>query len=76
MEDKLYKAFTGSEIETILLQGELEASGISSTTGYGSTSGTNPFYGGAPVSMDLYIEECDLDKATRIIQEFLNNREQ
>ncbi|MCX6225410.1 MAG: hypothetical protein NTV01_11795 [Bacteroidia bacterium] len=74
MDDNLYKAFTGSEIEVILLQGELEENGISTTTRYGSTFGVNPCYGGAPIELDLLINHWDLEKATPIIQEFLQNR--
>lgn len=75
MEDRLYKAFTGSEIEVILLQGELEENGIPSMTRDGSTSGVSQFYGGAPSAMDLFIEESDLEKAGPVIEEFLQNRE-
>ncbi len=75
MENKLYKAYTGSEIEVILLQGELEENGISSSTQYGSTSGIGPIYGGAPLALDLFINESDFEKATSIIQEFVQNQD-
>jgi hypothetical protein len=73
MDDNLFRAFTGGEIEVILLQGELEENGISSTTQYGSTSGVNPIYGGAPVELDLLINQSDLDKAIGIIEKFLES---
>jgi len=75
METKLYKAFTGSEIEVILLQGELEDNGISSLTRDGSTTGVSMYYGGTPLAIDLFIEESDLERATPVIQEFIQNRD-
>ncbi len=75
MEDKLYRAFSGSEVEAVLLQGELEENGISSTYRDGSVAGVSPFYGGAPFSVDLFINEADLIKAKTLIDEFLKNRE-
>lgn len=75
MENKLIRAFTGSEIEVVLLQGELEGNGILSTTHYGSTFAMSPVYGGAPVELDLFIEESELEKANPIIEEYLRNRD-
>jgi hypothetical protein len=75
MKNNLLKVFTGSEIEAILLQGELEENGISSTTQYASTSLVNPFCGGAPVALDLFIIESDLEKAKPIVEEYLQNRD-
>jgi hypothetical protein len=74
MESKLFRAFTGSEIEVILLQGELEENGISSSTLDGSASGISPTYGGPPAVCDLFIQESDLGKATPIIEEYIQNR--
>jgi hypothetical protein len=76
MENNLFKAFTGSEIEVLLLQGELEANNISSMKRDGFASGLRAgFYGGSPSSVDLFIEESELEKATPIIEEFLANRD-
>ncbi len=75
MNNNLLKVFSGTEIEVVLLQGELEENGISSTTRYGTTSGVNPFYGGAPVELDLIIEESKLEKAKPIIEEYIRNRD-
>lgn len=76
MDDKLYRAFTGSEIEVILLQGELEDNGIACFTRDGVTAGWKPgFYFGNPESVDLFISLADKEKAGTIIQEFINNRE-
>lgn len=75
MEDKLFIAFSGSEIEVILLQGELEENGIQTIYRDGSKSGVSPFYGGMPQVIDLYINEADLRKATPIIEEFIRNRD-
>ncbi len=74
MEDKLYRAFSGSEIEAILLQGALDDNDISSMYRDGSTTGVSPFYGGTPITIDLFINETDLEKATPIIEEYLRNR--
>lgn len=73
MENKLHKAFTGSEISVVLLQGELEANGIPSSTRYGTNSLVNPIYGGAPTELDLFINESDLEKATPIILEYIRD---
>lgn len=74
MKDNIILAFSGTEIEVILLQGELEANGVTSTTQYGATSGINPIYGGAAVELDLFINESDLGKARLIIEEFKQNQ--
>jgi len=77
MKDELYKAFTGSEIEVLLLKDELEANGISSMARDGFSSGLRAgFYGGSPSSVDLYISDSDKDLAAPIIEEFLKNREE
>ena len=75
MNNKLLRVFTGTEIEVILLQGELEENGISSMTSNGSASVSSTIYGGAPTSLELYINEPDLEKARPIIQEFQKNRD-
>ncbi|MFA6127891.1 MAG: hypothetical protein WC699_11340 [Bacteroidales bacterium] len=75
MKDSLITIFSGSEIEVILLQGELENNGIATSTSYGTYSGVSPYYGGAPVSLDLTISELDLAKARPIIDEYLQNRD-
>lgn len=74
MNDNLFKAFTGSEIEVILLQGELEENEIASSTRYGANFMVNPVYGGAPVELDLFINESDLEKASPIIMQYIQNR--
>lgn len=75
MEDKLLNVFSGSEVEAVLLQGELEENGISSTYRDGSVSGVSQFYGGVPMSVDLFIQEADQSKAQPIIEEFIKARE-
>jgi len=74
MEDKLYRAFSGSEIEAILLQGALEDNQISSIYRDGSTIGVSQFYGGTPLTIDLFINKADLGTATPIIEEFIRNQ--
>ena len=75
MKNNLITVFSGNEIEVVLLQGALEESGISSTTRYGTISGVDPLWGGAPVAMDLFINESDLEKARPIIEAFIQNRD-
>jgi hypothetical protein len=76
MDENIIKAFTGSEIEVILLQGELEENGISSLVRDGFSSGLRAgFYGGSPSAIELYIAESDQEKAEPIIREFIQNRE-
>ena len=74
MKDNLINVFTGNEIEVVLLQGELEENGISSMTRNASSVGST-IYGGAPTSLELFINEPDLEKARPIIQEFQKNRD-
>ena len=75
MNNNLITIFTGSEIEVILLQGELEENGISSVTQNASTSVISTIYGGAPSALDLFINEPDLEKATPIVEEYILNRD-
>jgi len=75
MNHNLITIFTGSEIEVILLQGELEQNGIPSMTRNASYSVTSTIYGGAPSALDLFINEPDLSKATPIIEEYILNRD-
>ncbi len=71
MNTNLYRAFTGSEIEVILLKSELEANGISVMVKDDFTSGLAAgFYAGSPSTLDLFINEEDGEKALPIIEEF------
>jgi hypothetical protein len=75
MEDKLYKAFTGSEIEVLLLKEGLEANGIACFTKEGVTAGWKPgFYFGSPATLDLFVQELNREKADRFIREFLETQ--
>ena len=76
MKDNLINIFNGTEIEVILLQGELEENGISSMTQNASNAVVSTIYSGAPAALDLYINESDLEKARPIIEEFIQNRDQ
>jgi hypothetical protein len=73
MKNSLLRAFTGTEIEVILLKGELEENGISTMIRDDFTNSISAgFYGGTPSSIDLFINESDLGKAQPILQEFLD----
>jgi hypothetical protein len=75
MEDKLYTAYTGSEIEILLLKAELEEYGISGMVRDRHASGiVAGFYGGSPSSVELLLEESDRLKAEPLIAEFLANK--
>lgn len=75
MNNKLLLAFTGTEIEVILLKGELEDNGISTLVRDDFNSSISAgFFAGSPSSLDLFINESDLEKAEPIIQEFLQRQ--
>lgn len=73
MEDtsKLVRIYSGSGILTSLLKDELESSGIAALIKNEFQSGIiSGFSGGAPSSLDLYIQESDVEKAVPIVNEF------
>jgi hypothetical protein len=69
---KLVKAYTGTELTVMLLKTELEKAGIASVIRNDFQSGiTAGFSGGVPSAIDLYIQESDRDKATEVIEQFV-----
>lgn len=70
--DELVRVFTGSEVAVILLQGELEDIGIGSVVQNDYVSGISVgFIGGTPTSVDLYIQQSNLERAQSLITEFV-----
>jgi hypothetical protein len=65
--NNLIKVFIGEEASAILLKSRLEEIGISALI---KNDSSLSFYGGAPLSVDLYIQESDLRKAKPIINEW------
>ena len=73
MKDKtnLIRVFTGTDVVVSLLKEELESAGISSIIKNEYSSGLSAgFMGGVPSSIDLFIQELDMEKAESIITEF------
>lgn len=71
-EDNLIRVFSGTELEVNLLKEELEQIGIGSLIQNESNSGVMAgFFGGGPSSVDLFIQESDLEAATPLIEELI-----
>ena len=67
----LIPIFSGTELTVNLLKDELENFGISSLIQNDFNSGVSAgFSGGVPSSIDLLIQEFDMEKADPIISEF------
>jgi hypothetical protein len=67
----LIHVYSGTELTVNLLKGELEIFGIPSIIRNGFYSGISAgFPGGVPSSIELLIQELDLEKAEPIISEF------
>jgi len=71
--DNLIRVYSGTELIVNLLKDELEKSGIPAMIQNDFNSGVSAgFSGGNPSSVDLFIQEFDVEKAVRIISEFRN----
>ena len=71
-EDELLRIFTGSEVSAMLLKEELEQAGIPAMTQNDYQSGLMAgFGGGTPSSVDVYINESDMEKAEPVIDDFM-----
>jgi hypothetical protein len=67
----LIRVYSGTELTVNLLKDELEKFGISSMIQNDFNSGVSAgFSGGVPSSIDLFIQELDLEKAEPILSEF------
>jgi Putative prokaryotic signal transducing protein len=76
-QTELVKVFTGTEITVGLLKSELEKAGIVGLVqdDFNSAIGSG-FFSGNPSTIDLYIRQADLKRASPIIKGFLEiNRE-
>lgn len=70
----LIKIHTDSEITIARIKSELYINGISSLVKNGFQSGaTAGFGGGIPDLRELYIDSDDLEKASKIIKQILDN---
>jgi hypothetical protein len=67
----LIRVYSGTELTVNLLKDELEKFGIASMIQNDFNSGVSAgFSGGVPSSVDLFIQELDLEKAESILSEF------
>lgn len=67
----LIRVYSGTELTVNLLKDELESFGIPCMIQNDFNSGISAgFSGGVPSSVDLFIQESDLEKAEPFIQEF------
>jgi len=70
-KNNLICVYTGTELTVNLLKDELEKSGIPGMIQNDFNSGVSAgFSGGVPSSVDLFIQEHDLEKAEPIVSEF------
>jgi len=68
----LIRVYSGTELTVNLLKDELENLGIPSMIRNDFKSGNSAgFVGGTPSSINLLIQEIDLEKAKPIINEFI-----
>lgn len=69
--NSLIRVYSGTELTVNLLKDELESFGISVMIQNDFNSGISAgFSGGVSSSVDLFIQESDLEKAEPFIQEF------
>lgn len=67
--DGLVLIFTGSKVNIAMIKSELEINGILSMEKDGFKQGVEAgFAGGIPDSIDLFVKESDVVKATEIIK--------
>lgn len=66
-ENTLVRVYTGPEASAILLKSMLEELGIYALT---KNDFSGAYLGVAPLSIDLFIRESDLDKAEPVLRDF------
>ena len=66
--DKLIKAFSGTESLVHILKDKLEQNAILATI---RNNSGDSFLSGTPIALDLYIRQLDIKKAEPIIREFI-----
>lgn len=70
-KSNLIRVYSGTELTVNLLKDELNNFGISSMIQNDFNSGISAgFSGGVPSSVDLFIQEFDMEKAAQILREF------
>ena len=75
-ESSILKIYTGSEISAILLKGILENNGIGVIMKNEFQQGLNAGFGaGIPSTVDLFIQDNDIEKATILIKKFSKENE-
>ena len=67
--EKLIKAYSGTEGLVHILKDKLEQNGILATI---RNDSGDSFFSGTPIALDLYIRQLDIKKVEPIIQEFNN----
>jgi len=70
--DRIIKAYSGSEGLVHILKDKLEQNGIIATI---HNNSGDSFLGGTPIATDLYIRQNDIKKAEPIIQEFIKTNQ-
>jgi len=66
--DRIIRAYSGSEGLVLILKDKLEQNGIIATI---HNNSGDSFLSGTPIALDLYIMQNDVKKAETIIQEFI-----
>ena len=70
-ENKLIRIYSGTELTVNLLKDELEKFGIAAMIQNDFNSGISAgFSGGVESSVDIFIQELDMEKAEPIVREF------
>jgi hypothetical protein len=70
--EELVRVYTGTEVAVLILRGELEDIGVGSVVQNDYVSGISVgIIGGTPTSVDLFIQQSDLEKAGSVISEFI-----
>jgi hypothetical protein len=67
--DKLIKAYSGTEGLVHILKDKLEQNGILATI---RNDSGDSFFSSTPIALDLYIRQLDFKKSEPLIQEFIN----
>lgn len=71
-QDKLIRVYSGTALTVNLLKDELEQAGVTGLIQNDFNSGiVAGFSAGGPSSIDLFIQESDLQKAEPIINDFI-----
>ena len=74
MADTLQKIFSGTEVEVLMLKGELEENGILCMTRDDQASSIGVgYYSGTTSTIELYINSNDFSAAEPILADFLKH---